>query len=85
MVDRLVTEAVERARAVAPDIHVSHVVLTGEPLTVLDAQSRAAELMVIGSRGMGGFVVLLLGSVSQALLHHAHCPVAVVRGTTERH
>ncbi|MFD5835913.1 universal stress protein [Streptomyces collinus] len=79
MADRLVTEAVERARAVAPDVDTSHGVVTAEPLTVLEAQSRAAELVVVGSRGMGGFVGLLVGSTAVHLAAHGSCPVLVVR------
>ncbi|MFD1661115.1 universal stress protein [Streptomyces caeni] len=85
MAGRPVAEAVERAKAVAPGVEVTGSVVTGEPLTVLEAQSRAAEPVAVGSRSMGGFVGLLLGSVSQAVLHHAHCPVAVVRGEDGRH
>ena len=79
MADRLVAEAVERARAAAPDVDVSHTVVAGEPLTVLEAQSRAAELVVVGSRGMGGFVGLLVGSTAVHLAAHGRCPVLVVR------
>ncbi|MFJ5560720.1 universal stress protein [Streptomyces sp. NPDC093250] len=79
LADRLVAEAVERARAAAPEVEVSHAVVTGEPLTVLEAQSRAAELVVVGSRGMGGFVGLLVGSTAVHLAAHGRCPVLVVR------
>lgn len=79
MVDRLVTEAVEHARTAAPEVEVSHAVVMGEPLTVLEAQSRAAELVVVGSRGMGGFVGLLVGSTAVHLAAHGRCPVLVVR------
>jgi nucleotide-binding universal stress UspA family protein len=74
-----VTEAVERARATAPEVDVSRAVVTGDPLTVLEAQSRAAELVVVGSRGMGGFVGLLVGSTAVHLAAHSRCPVLVVR------
>ncbi|RNL73685.1 universal stress protein [Streptomyces sp. I6] len=79
MADRFVAEAVERARAAEPEVEVSHAVVTGEPLTVLEAQSRAAELVVVGSRGMGGFVGLLVGSTAVHLAAYGRCPVLVVR------
>lgn len=77
--ERLMTEAVERARTVAPEVRVTDLIVSGEPLTVLEAQSRAAELVVVGSRGMGGFVGLLTGSTAVHLSAHGQCPVLVVR------
>jgi nucleotide-binding universal stress UspA family protein len=47
---------------------------------LLDA-AKDADLLVVGSHGRGGFAGMLLGSVSQHVLHHATCPVVVVRGT----
>ncbi|MFD3411283.1 universal stress protein [Streptomyces cyaneofuscatus] len=79
MVERLVTEALERARTVAPEVHVSHAVVTGEPLAVLEAQSHSADLLVVGSRGIGGFVGLLVGSTAVHLAAHGRCPLLVVR------
>ncbi|WP_024755165.1 universal stress protein [Streptomyces exfoliatus] len=84
MVEGLVAEAVGRASAVAPSVEVTHAVVPGEPLTVLEAQSHGAELVVVGSRGMGGFAGLLVGSTAVHLAAHGRCPVLVVRERSER-
>ncbi|UWZ40098.1 universal stress protein [Dactylosporangium roseum] len=62
-----------------PDVDVHRLVVRGRPAAVLTELSAGAELLVVGSRGLGGFTGLLLGSVSQAVIQHAACPVAVVR------
>lgn len=62
-----------------PDVTLDPVVVPAKPREELLERSRNASLLVIGSRGRGGFTGLLLGSTSQALLHHAQCPVMVVR------
>lgn len=51
----------------------------GAPAPTLLERARGADLLVLGSRGRGGFAGLLLGSVSQQCVHHAACPVVIVR------
>jgi nucleotide-binding universal stress UspA family protein len=63
-----------------PDVRVNRHVLRGNPVKILVDHSEGAELLVVGSSGHSGLAGMLLGSVSQGVLQHAHCPVAVVRG-----
>lgn len=61
-----------------PDVPVSYVAGSGRPAEVLLTQAAGAALLVVGSRGTGGFAGLIMGSVSQKVLAHAACPVAVL-------
>lgn len=62
-----------------PDVTVRRVVERNTPVESLLNNALAAQLLVVGSRGHGGFTGMLLGSTSQALILHATCPVLVVR------
>lgn len=64
--------------AAFPDVPVSFVAGTGRPAEVLLSEAAGAELLVVGSRGSGGFSGLIMGSVSQKVLAHASCPVAIL-------
>jgi nucleotide-binding universal stress UspA family protein len=72
-------DCVRMWRGKFPDVDVREAVVHLAPAAVMIEASAGAELLVVGSRGRGGFRSLLLGSVSHAVLHHAHCPVAIVR------
>lgn len=79
--EELVTEALEwvaRAISVSPRIPVRHKVLSAPIVPAMADMSKDADMVVVGCRGLGGVQALLLGSVSSALLHQAHCPVAVI-------
>ncbi|MER6913537.1 universal stress protein [Streptomyces sp. NPDC000594] len=78
--ERMLADGVARARETEPGVEVTGDLVTGEPLSVLEAQSRDASLVVVGSRGMGGFIGLLVGSTAVHLAAHGRCPVLVVRG-----
>lgn len=61
-----------------PSLVAEPVAIEGQPAEVLLEQAADATLIVVGNRGLGGFKSLLLGSVSQQVVHHASCPVVVV-------
>lgn len=74
---------VDRALAEHPGVEVQRRVLDGTGAELLTEFSDATDLVVVGSRGRGGFAGLLLGSTSQAVLHHARCPVMVVTARSD--
>lgn len=55
-------------------------VVNGNPAQVLMDAAQGADLLVVGSRGHGGFAGALLGSVGQHCVHHSPCPVLIMRG-----
>lgn len=61
-------------------VPVTTAVVRGNPVHELLAAAEGAEILVVGSRGHGGFAGALLGSVSQHVVQHAPCPVVVIRG-----
>ena len=78
---KLLGESVQEAAGFdVPDVEVLETVLPGHPAQVLIDASAHAALLVVGSRGGGGFAGTLFGSVSQLCAQHAHCPIVIVRG-----
>ncbi|HEY1094986.1 MAG TPA: universal stress protein [Glycomyces sp.] len=77
--ERALDETVDRELGGRKDLEVERVAELGYPPKVLVERSKSADLMVVGSRGRGGFAGTLLGSVSLHCVTHAGCPVVVVR------
>ena len=65
-------------------IELERRVVEDRPAAALVEESRGADMVVVGSRGHGGFAGLLLGSVSQQVAHHAACPVVIVHQKREQ-
>ncbi len=77
--EQLLAETVAASRQEHPDVPVELLALPVPAVRALADASSRASLLVVGTRGLGGFMGLLLGSVSGAVLQHAECPVVVVR------
>ncbi|MDA8034186.1 MAG: universal stress protein [Actinomycetota bacterium] len=77
--DAAVAAQVAEVLGPQPDVQVERVTGEGPAASFILDAAKDADLVVVGSRGRGGFAGLLLGSVSSQVVHHAHCPVLVVR------
>jgi nucleotide-binding universal stress UspA family protein len=75
-----VEQAVAAVRGAHPDVVVTGSVIDGPAVSTLRRLSEDARLLVVGSRGLGGFAGLLAGSVATGMAANARCPVVVIRG-----
>ncbi len=78
--EKVLATAIGEAYDQGTGVTVHPRVTEGSPVQALLDASDGADLLVLGSRGYGGFTEALLGSVSQHCVHHARCPVVVIRG-----
>ncbi|HSC51854.1 MAG TPA: universal stress protein [Gaiellaceae bacterium] len=76
--EQVAEDAAAAAKQLQPGLDVEGLAVEGQPADVLVEQAADAQLIVVGRRGLGGFKSLLLGSVSQQVVHYATCPVVVV-------
>ncbi len=77
------TEALNEVSGLYPEVPVRPLVTEGHAAEVLLRAAKGADLLVVGSRGHGGFASAMLGSVSLNCVLHAHCPVLVLRDGRE--
>jgi nucleotide-binding universal stress UspA family protein len=77
----ILSKAAGDLRTTYPDIEITTRVVQGHPAPLLVEASKGADLLVVGSRGHGEFVGMLIGSVSEYCATYAHCPVLVHRAT----
>jgi nucleotide-binding universal stress UspA family protein len=75
---KMVDELLEDVIGSRTGVDVRATVVEGAPARVLLDVAKGADLLVVGSRGLGGFGSLLLGSVSQRCAQHATCPIVIV-------
>ena len=75
----VIDDAVAEATRLQPSVKCDGAAVEGPPAEVLLDEAEGASLIVVGNRGRGGFASLMLGSVSQQVVHHAPCPVLVIR------
>jgi len=80
---KLLDEALDQARALEPELEIVGELAEMRAAPALLSAAADAELLVVGSRGRGGFKGLLLGSVSAQCVHHAPCPVVIVPGSAQ--
>ena len=78
-------EAISEVAGPDPDVTINPVVVKGWPAEVLLNAAEGADLLVVGSRGRGGFASVMLGSVSQNCAHHATCPLLIIRAPKDHH
>ncbi|MGS2616805.1 universal stress protein [Micromonospora sp. LZ34] len=81
--ERVLAESVAGWSERYPEVPVRQRLVGGSPARVLVEESRTAQLVVVGAHGRGALGGLLLGSVSHAVLHHSHAPLAIVRHTRQ--
>ena len=82
--EQMLDHLVAQKRAEYPDLEIDGRVVQGDPATVLESASHGAALLVVAQRGHGELVGMLLGSVSEHCVTHAHCPVLVYRDDPNR-